>query len=260
MVGSRSQTSIILVHGHAIFREGLRHNLACLPDFQLVGEASHGQQAIKLVESIVPEIMVVEVDLPGISGLEVARTIKRSHAQLKIIVLGPSDDSSCVVKAIRAGAAAFLPQNTSWDELRLTLQEVREGKYPINDLMLTLPAVATQVLDAFRQMVADEQTLPIYSPLSSRELEVINLIATGHSNKEIGVFLKISNQTVKNHVSSILRRLAVNDRTQAVVYAIRHGWIQNLQPMEDLTTFFGTELPLPNASTSSATDLPENET
>jgi DNA-binding NarL/FixJ family response regulator len=232
--------------------------LACLPDFQVVGEASHGQQAIKLVENVIPEIMLVEVDLPGVSGLEVARVTKRSHAQLKIIVLGPSDDSSCVVKAIRAGAAAFLPHNTSWDELRLTLQEVREGKYPINDLMLTLPAVATQVLDAFRQMVADEQTLPIYSPLSPRELEVINLIATGHSNKEIGVFLKISNQTVKNHVSSILRRLAVNDRTQAVVYAIRHGWIQNLQPLDDLT--IGAELPLPNASTSSATILPENET
>jgi DNA-binding NarL/FixJ family response regulator len=107
---------------------------------------------------------------------------------------------------------------------------VRRGDYPINELVLSLPDVAAQVLAAFRQMAVDEDTQSIYSPLSPRELQVLELVAAGRTNKEIAAQLDISNQTVKNHVSSILRKLAVNDRTQAVVYAMRRGWIKVVLP------------------------------
>lgn len=225
-----SQTSIVLVHAHALFREGLRHNLISLPEFRIAGEASNGQQAIQLVDYTDPDLVIMEVDLPGVNGLEVARAIKRNHPHVGIALLAASMDGPQVVKAIRAGVAAYLPRNISWERLLQSLRRVQRGDYPINDLVMSLQDVAGQVLAAFRQMAVDEDTQSIYSPLSPRELQVLELIAAGQTNKEIAVQLDISNQTVKNHVSSILRKLAVNDRTQAVVYAMRRGWIKVVLP------------------------------
>jgi DNA-binding NarL/FixJ family response regulator len=225
-----SQTAIVLVHAHTMFREGLRRNLAAHPDFRVTGEASNGQQAIQLVDYTDPDMVLMEVDLPGVNGLEVSRAIKRTHPHVGIVLLSSSADGQNVVKAIRAGVAAFLLRNVSWEALLLTLQEVRKGQYPINDLVLSSPIVAGQVLAAFRQLAVDEDTQSVYSPLSPRELEVLELVAAGRTNKEIASQLDISNQTVKNHVSSILRKLAVNDRTQAVVYAMRRGWIKVVLP------------------------------
>lgn len=225
-----STTSILLVHAHALFREGLRHHLRTMPNFKIVGEASNGQQAIQLVDYSDPDLVLIELDLPGINGLEVSRAIKRNHPHVGIILFGSKLDSGSVVKAIRAGVAAYLPHNVEWPILLQTMLAVRRGCYPINDLVLSLPDVATQVLSAFRQMIIDEESDTIYSPLSMRELEVLDLVAAGRTNKEIARHLEISNQTVKNHISSILRKLAVNDRTQAVVYALRRGWIKVVLP------------------------------
>ncbi|HEU4326627.1 MAG TPA: response regulator transcription factor [Roseiflexaceae bacterium] len=225
-----SQTSIVLVHAHVLFREGLRSNLAHVPDFRIVGEASNGQQAIQLVDYSDPAMVLMEIDLPGVNGLEVARAIKRTHPHIGIVLLSASMDGQQVVKAIRAGVAAYIQRNVSWEKLLRALRQVQRGEYPINDLVLSLPDVAGQVLQAFRQMAVDEDTQSIYSPLSPRELQVLELIAAGRTNKEIAAQLDISNQTVKNHVSSILRKLAVNDRTQAVVYAMRRGWIKVVLP------------------------------
>jgi RNA polymerase sigma factor (sigma-70 family) len=220
------------VHAHTLFREGLRQHLLAHPEFRIVGEASNGQQAIQMVDYGDPDIVLMEVDLPGVNGLEVSRAIKRAHPHIGIILFSSDMDGDHVVKAIRAGVAAYLPRNVDWSALLATLHEVRRGGYPINDLVLSLPDVASQVLAAFRQMVVDEDVQNIYSPLSPRELEVLELVAAGRTNKEIAQQLDISNQTVKNHVSSILRKLAVNDRTQAVVYAMRRGWIKVVLPGE----------------------------
>jgi DNA-binding NarL/FixJ family response regulator len=211
-----SLTSIVLVHAHALFREGLRHHLSALPEFRITGEASNGQQAIQLVDYTDPDLVLMEVDLPGVNGLEVSRAIRRTHPQIGIVLFSAAMDGDNVVRAIRAGVAAYLPRNIDWESLLQVLNDVRD--------------VASQVMEAFRQMVVDEDTQSIYSPLSPRELEVLELVAAGRTNKEIAAQLDISNQTVKNHVSSILRKLAVNDRTQAVVYAMRRGWIKVVLP------------------------------
>jgi DNA-binding NarL/FixJ family response regulator len=216
------------VHNHVLFREGLRHNIIASPDFSLVGEASNGQQAIQLVEHTDPALLVIEMDLPGISGLEVAWAIKRAHPHIGVVLLGDEMNGPEVVKVIRSGVAAYLPRTVSWDDLLAKLRRVRRGDYPINDLLLEMPSVAAQVLGAFRQMEAERDTQYIYSPLSYRELQVLELIAMGQTNKEIAQSLDISNQTVKNHVSSILRKLAVNDRMQAVFYALSRGWIKDI--------------------------------
>jgi RNA polymerase sigma factor (sigma-70 family) len=225
-------TSIVLVHTHTLFREGLRHNIVSSPDFCLAGEASNGQQAIQLVEQTDPAMLLIDIDLPGISGLEVSWAIKRSHPHIGVVLLGATMTGQQVIKVIRAGVAAYLPRNVSWETLRATLRQVRRGEYPINDLVLDLPDVASQVLGAFRQHELDRDTRSILSPLSPRELQVLELVAISKSNKEIAQSLDISNQTVKNHVSSILRKLAVNDRMQAVFYALSHGWIKDVVPSD----------------------------
>ncbi|MBX0327379.1 response regulator transcription factor [Oscillochloris sp. ZM17-4] len=225
-----SVTSIVLVHAHALFREGLRHHISAHPEFRIAGEASNGQQAIQLVDYTDPDLVLMEIDLPGVNGLEVSRAIKRTHPHVGILLFSAAMDGHQVVKAIRAGVASYLPRNIEWVDLLAILNDVRKGDYPINDLVLSFPEVASQVLAAFRQMVVDEDTQSIFSPLSPRELEVLELVAAGRTNKEIALLLDISNQTVKNHVSSILRKLAVNDRTQAVVYAMRRGWIKVVLP------------------------------
>lgn len=227
-----SITTIVLVHAHELFRQGLRHNIGATQGFRIVGEASNGQQAIQLVDNTDPDIVLMSMELPGVNGLEVSRAIKRSHPNVGIVLLSSSMEGQQVVKAIRAGVALYLPRNVSWEKLLRGLHQVQRGEYPINELVLSLPDVASQVLAAFRQMASDEDTQSIYSPLSPRELQVLELVAAGRTNKEIALHLDISNQTVKNHVSSILRKLAVNDRTQAVVYAMRRGWIKVSLPGE----------------------------
>lgn len=225
-----SVTTLIIVHTVSLFRDGLRLALSATPDFKVVGEAGNGQQAIQMVDQVDPDLVLMDIDLPGVHGLEVARAIKRSHPHIAVILFGPVNDGSAVVKAIRAGVSAFIPPSIEFADLLETLRQVRRGEYPINDLVLSSPEVAATVLEAFRQMVGDDDTQTVFSPLSARELEVLELVAAGRTNREIATLLDISNQTVKNHISSILRKLAVNDRTQAVVYAMRRGWIKVVLP------------------------------
>jgi DNA-binding NarL/FixJ family response regulator len=221
-----SSTAVVLVHAHTLFRQGLRHNIEAFPAFTLVGEATNGQQAIQLVSETDADLVVIEVGLPGVSGLEVSRVIKRNQPHVSIVLLGSTMDGQHIVKAIRAGVSAYVLDTVSWDELRDILVDVCDGNYPINDLVLSQSDVAAQVLTEFRQLTMDGNIQHIYSPLSPRELQVLELVASNCTNKEIATMLDISNQTVKNHISSILRKLAVNDRTQAVVYAVQQGWIQ----------------------------------
>ncbi len=227
-----SKFSVVLVHAHPLFREGLRYHLANHPDFEVVAEAGNGQQAIQMVDHAEPRIVLIEMDLPGVNGLEVARVIKRTHPSISIVLLSSDPNPQTIIKAQRAGVAAYVPGNVPWEELQRVLQEVCRGEYPINDIVLKEPQIAALVLNEFRLLTAEEPMANIYAPLSPREVEVLELVAAGRTNKEIATDLEIGNQTVKNHISSILRKLAVNDRTQAVVYAVRRGWIKVVQPVE----------------------------
>lgn len=222
------KSTLVIVHAHSIFREGLRYYFGANSDYAIVGEATNGQQAIQLVDYTNPDLLVMDVDLPGINGIEVARAVKLNHPNIGIVLLSEPNDRDGIIKSIRAGVAAYLSRTISWDELRASVDQVRQGHYPINDLVLTDAAVAAAVMEAFRQLTMDSQTEHVYSPMSPREIEVLELVAAGQTNKEIAHRLQISNQTVKNHISSILRKLAVNDRTQAVVYALQRGWIRVL--------------------------------
>ena len=223
-----SKLRILIVDDHPLFRQGIRNALEANKDMDVMGDAPDGQQAVHLAEMLAPDVMLVDIQLPGLNGLEVTRTVRRTQPQIAVIVLTDREDDEQLFNAIRAGAAAYLPKDISGDQMLDVVRAVGDGHYPINDTILSRPIVASKMLNQFRKLSSaeEESGAPIFAPLSSRELEILDCLAQGNSNKEIARILTISDQTVKNHITSILRKLAVNDRTQAVVYAIRHGWIK----------------------------------
>jgi DNA-binding NarL/FixJ family response regulator len=144
-----------------------------------------------------------------------------------VIVLAAAEDEESLFDAIKAGAAAFILKEIDPTDLVAIIRRVSSGEYLINDKVFSRPAVASRVLKEFRELaIYGQEAQPIFAPLSPREVEILDNIAQGMTNKQVAYALSISEQTVKNHMSSILRKLSVNDRTQAVVYAMKQGWIR----------------------------------
>lgn len=224
-----SQTiRVLIIDDHPLFRQGIRWSLEELTDIEVIGEAENGQEAIKLAERTNPDVVLMDINLPGLNGLEVARVIKRRDPRIAMIVLSVYEDDDQLFQAIKVGAAAYSSKDVHPDELIEMIRDVARGRYLINDAVLAKPHVASRVLHQFREIASteDEQTTVLFAPLTSREIEILDCIARGLSNKEIANELSISGQTVKNHITSILSKLQVNDRTMAVIYAIQRGWIR----------------------------------
>ena len=222
-----NRIQILVVDDHPLFRRGIRGTLELEADLVVVGEASDGISAVQQVDALVPDIVLLDINMPQMSGLEVTRVIKRRHPQTGVIILTMREDDEQLFHAIRVGAAAYATKDVEADELVTLIRRVSRGEYLINENVLSRPFVASRVLDQFRELSSiDSVAENVFSPLTRREIEILDCVAQGNSNKEIARILAISDQTVKNHITSILRKLAVNDRTQAVIYALKHGWIR----------------------------------
>jgi DNA-binding NarL/FixJ family response regulator len=222
-----SKTRIVIVDGHTLFRRGVRNILELENDMEVVGEAGSGREALATVEELTPDVVLMDLSLPAPNGIETTQRLKRELPHTGVIVLAPGDDEDQLFDAIKAGAAAYVLKDIDPTDLIAIIRRVRSGEYLINDKVFAKPAVATRVLKEFRELaVYGSEAQPIFAPLSPREVEILDNIAQGMTNKQVAYALSISEQTVKNHMSSILRKLAVNDRTQAVVYAMRQGWIK----------------------------------
>jgi len=222
-----TKTRLMLVDAHTLFRRGVRTLLEQEPDFDVVGEAGSGREALMLAQEITPDVILMDLSLPAPGGIETTQRVKRELPHTGIIVLAANDDEDQLFDAIKAGAAAFILKDVDPSDLIAIIRRVQTGEYLINDKVFSKPAVASRVLKEFRQLaVYGNDAQPIFAPLSPREVEILDNIAQGMTNKQVAYALTISEQTVKNHMSSILRKLSVNDRTQAVVYAMRQGWIR----------------------------------
>ena len=218
---------LLIADDHPIFRQGLRGILSGEHDIDIVAEAADGNQAIEMAQQTLPDVVLVDAHIVGKDGIEVARAIKTQQPRTGIIMMTAHDDEEQLFQAIKVGAAGYYLKDVEPQTLIEAIRRVANGEYLINESVLTKPLVASRVLKQFRDLaMAGQDVEPLFVPLSAREIEVLEYIARGNSNKEIARALKISDQTVKNHITSILRKLAVNDRTQAVVYALRHGWIK----------------------------------
>jgi DNA-binding NarL/FixJ family response regulator len=225
--GSGEPTRILIVDDHAFFRIGIRDILSREPDFLVLAEADNARDAFDLAVELTPDIVLMDLTLPISNGIETTQRLKRELAAAGIIILADEEDEDALFDAIKAGAAAFILKDIGPDDLVTIIRRVRAGEYLINDKVFAKPTVAGRVLKEFRELaVYGQEAQPIFAPLSPREVEILDNIAQGMTNKQVAFALSISEQTVKNHMSSILRKLSVNDRTQAVVYAMRQGWIK----------------------------------
>jgi len=223
----RAQTTILIAHQQALVRLGISSILDREPDFEVAGEAADSHYAVEKANETAPDMILLDLALPHLGGIETMRRIKHDVPAAAIIALAVEEDENALFDALKAGAAAFMGRYVDPDDLVPMIRRVAHGEYPINEQVFSRPPVASRVLREFRELVVqDREAAPIFAPLSSREAEILDHIAQGASNKEVAFALSLSEQTVKNHMSSVLRKLSVNDRTQAVVYAMREGWIR----------------------------------
>jgi DNA-binding NarL/FixJ family response regulator len=226
---------LLIVDDHPLFRQGVRFALAAYDDIHVVAEAPNGEEALEWLMAAPPNqepnVVLVDLNLPGISGLEVTRQLRHQYPSVGVVMLSVYESDEQAFNALQAGAAAYRSKDINPKDLADILRRVARGEYVINDVVFEEPKVASRLLSQFRNLPQDlsstpDADFPLFTPLSDREIEVLERIAAGGSNKEIADTLKISTQTVKNHISSILRKLSLNDRTQAVLYALRRGWIE----------------------------------
>ncbi len=221
------RTRIVIVDGHTLFRRGVRNILELEGDLEVVGESGTGREALAIVQELTPDVVLMDLGIPAPNGIETTQRLKRELPHTGVIVMASNDDEDQLFEAIKAGAAAYVLKDIDPTDLIAIIRRVRAGEYLINDKVFSKPAVASRVLKEFRELaVYGSEAQPIFAPLSPREVEILDNIAQGMTNKQVANALSISEQTVKNHMSSILRKLSVNDRTQAVVYAMRQGWIK----------------------------------
>ncbi len=223
-----TKISVMIVDDHPVFRQGLRRVIEGEDDLDVVAEVNDGLEALQLAKQLGPDVMLLDINLPGMNGLQVARSLKDLLVDTSIIMLTAYHDDEQVFHAIRAGASAYFPKDVSPRRLIEAVRLVYQGSYVVEDRVLEKPEVGAWLLDQFKQTDVEAFDLDgsLLVSLSPREMEILQLIARGRSNKEIAHELGISRQTVKNHMTSILRKLAVNDRTQAAIYALRRGWIR----------------------------------
>lgn len=226
-----SRTRILIVDDHPLFRAGVRSGLDAFPDLHVIGEAASAATALEAADTSLPELVLLDAQLRSDNSLELTKQLKRRHPQMLVILMTRIEDDEQLFQAIRSGAAAYISKEIELEALVRVLRKVALGEYLINESVLSRPHVASRVLHQFQELsVLDESADGVFSPLTPREIEILDYVAQGNSNKEIAFQLGISDQTVKNHITSILRKLAVNDRTQAVIFALRHGWIKLDEP------------------------------
>jgi DNA-binding NarL/FixJ family response regulator len=212
---------ILLVDDHDLFRKGIARLIDSQPDFQVVGEARDGREALKAALELDPEVILMDIEMPNWNGTEATRRIIAEKPDAKIVMLTVSDDDQNLFSAIRAGASGYLLKSVKPDELFRRLRGVVRGEAAIS------PFLAAKVLGEFARL---DQSVPVprtVEGLSPRETEVLGLVAKGFTNREIGESLHIAENTVKNHLRNILNKLHLSNRAQAAAFAVRHGLIQD---------------------------------
>ena len=219
--------TIVVVDDHPLFRQGVVDTLSLEPDFKIVGQASNGDQALAMIRSLRPHVAVVDINLPGVNGQQVTHQVVEEKLSTRIVLLTAYNDQEQIIHAAWAGAAAYCSKDVDPSQLIKTIKEVMDGNFVIEGRVFTRQTFLDwldEEMEKARHLYSEPGSP--FHPLSDREMEVLNCVVRGMSNKEIATSLQISHQTVKNHVTSILRKFAVEDRTQAVVYALKRGWVK----------------------------------
>ncbi|MBX3012770.1 MAG: response regulator transcription factor [Caldilineaceae bacterium] len=220
---------VMVVEDHPLLIQGLRRVLENEPDLDIVAEATTGEDAVRLAIELTPDVILMDINLRGKNGLQATHEIKQTYAidETAIIILTAYNEDEQLMHALRSGASAYYPKDVLPSELIPAIRTVAQDHYLVHDKVLTkAEAYRWLLLEMGKLTIVPETTADAFAPLSPREMEVLTLTTRGASNKEIASSLNISRQTVKNHMSSVLRKLGVEDRTQAAVLALRRGWVR----------------------------------
>ncbi len=226
-----SDMKLLIVDDHPMFRQGLRDVLETDSRMKVVGQAADGEVAIELAQQLLPDVILMDINLPTINGLQVTRQVKSRLPEIKVIIITGYDDAEQVVHALRAGASAYCPKDITPEALIDTVFEVYAGRYIVDGKKMSYDEVIYWIEQKVgRAGALTSESEDLFVPLSPREMEILEHVTRGQSNKEIAYKLGISHQTVKNHMTAILRKLRVDDRTQAAVYALSRGWVRLENP------------------------------
>jgi two-component system response regulator DegU len=220
-----NSTQVIIVSQQYLFREGIEHTLSGMKDIKVSATAEVNDEVLSIIDTSPPDVALVDIDVPSEGGLKLARKIKQRLPTIGVVVLTSNPEDAQLFQALKAQAVAFLSKEITAEELVNTIRRVARGEHPINENLTNRPKLAEQVLQQFQELAWRSETEGFIAPLTPREMEILNYIAQGYLNKQIAAELDISEQTIKNHVTSILRKLNANARTEAVVVAIKQGLI-----------------------------------
>jgi len=220
---------VMIVDDHPLFSSGIQNALGSgAQDIETVSIKKSGEEALRAIAQAVPDIVLLDINLPGMNGLQVARQIKADHRQVGVIILTAHHDNEQVLHVMRTGAAAYCPKDLDAPTLIDTIRDVAKGYFVVDGRRMTEREMQSWLSERIESSTGP-YTIDAeghYIPLSPREMEILEYVTQGLINKEIAKKLGISQQTVKNHMTSILKKLNVKDRTQAAVVALRRGWVR----------------------------------
>ena len=219
-IDKSKETTIVLADDHKVVRQGLRAVLEFEPGFRVIGEAGNGLDATRLVERLRPNVLVLDLMIPGLSGLEVTRQLRKRSPKTRVVILSMHSDKSYVLEALRNGAAGYVLKDSSAEDLIKAVQEAAANRRYLS------PPLSDSAVDAYAQQASATGT-DSYDSLSSREREVFQLAAEGHTNKEIGKMLFISPRTVEIHRANMMNKLDLRNHTDLIRYALKRGIISN---------------------------------
>jgi len=225
MVEIGTQIRVAIADKQPLYRKGICSTLTQSPDIEICGEFSSGEELRANLVNSQPDVLLLDTDIPTDHSIELAMTIKREMPTVAVVLMtsNPNDDE--LFDAIRSRASGYLKRDVSLADLVDTIHKAAAGQHPINETLLAQPQAAKHVLEKFQNLSWGKGVESFVSPLTPRETEILSYMAQGYFNKQIAVKLSISEQTIKNHITSILRKLDANARTEAVITALKRGLI-----------------------------------
>lgn len=221
------QITLLVVDDHPIFRQGVVETLSMEPDMHVVAQATDGVEALELVKNLKPTVAILDVNIPGMNGQQITHHVTQERMPTRVLLMTGYDDVEQAIHAAIAGAAGFCSKDLEPQSLPRMIRDIVDGKYVFDKKVFTkreLEIWIDEQMEGARRSYSEPGSP--FHPLSEREMEVLDCVVHGKSNKEIASLLGISHQTVKNHVTAILRKFGVEDRTQAVVFALKRGWVK----------------------------------
>jgi two-component system response regulator DegU len=220
-----SEVVVAIIDRSEFFKAGVSQRLSAQPDFKLV-DCDPEYEPLKFIDACSVDVVLLDIDFPISKGLELSREISRHYPNTRVIMLSSYFNDEELFETIKTGAAAYIDKRTSTADLVSTIRRASRGEYPINNSIIARPQIAERVLKQFQEIaLMGLMKERVVAPLTTREIQILSYIANGNTNKQVAHVLGISEQTVKNHISAIFRKLNANDRAHAVALAIRNQWV-----------------------------------